>query len=750
MTPSEKLQFARNAFANKEAHVQNKEALFADWAIAFALSAATESAPLQKDVLADSLSFVHRVLIESRTKLAQPRVSPALLVAAICRVTILLPPSPDLDSLSAETDAILSLLRNKFSLRVFSRTPIDVAVSLAIDACAALSSHPSSDTLSLLVLHVLEMTRISLSANQSQKKVFQLFVSKLLVQILKLRNALISADKFKDSAVAVVIDDILTSVLFHKEHIPEYLGALQVISGKSHADESVVNWCKSIVDNITLGKSKGKASYPKLLFETIFEYSSDLGVRSCVLTAMPYLLNLFICARKKYLKEQDSNLSFSVDFEFFITLFAILSSSVLAPNNSGKKAANSLSQQNFHEAVANLIDLDIICNDKRESDCGVLGSMIRILVDQDVYKATQDQVSKVQLATLKEINELFVFALSNVTAAKHGAIFDVLGALMTVEHGIVMDSLKTLWVYLIMPHQDSKISAISFVSLLLEILTKSRETELFLIYCFDAVRGVSANEIEAFSLAISKTLPAQIPHILSMLIRLFVSSEIIDNDASDGVNSLRRRRINSPNPLFIMQDAEITIPEYVHVLSEFISRLVKTGISKITPAQNLNEQFQQELDMLFEQVIMKLINSDRVISPSSKKRTLESVDINDSAVHGLSMLLAIIQSSEQFWKRKIRTEFIFSLAKKFISESDSAKKLLTVQIALFHAECVASNSLDPKSEKSCVDLVTLVLDNVDFTKLNDKASWNGNIVDLNVNNLGVAIWASLLDHVVPV
>ncbi|ORY42217.1 hypothetical protein BCR33DRAFT_739249 [Rhizoclosmatium globosum] len=631
-------------------------------------------------------------------------------------------------SLADDLRHVLLLFTEKTKLR----PTIDQDTSLAAEICLLITALDLNSVDS----HVLALADTILSSclntyksHNNQKKAFQLYLSKLLDPTLSFRQFLMrervslerndATSKALISSINTTIHTLLDTSLFHKEHMPEYVAALQiVVAPPKSASTALSSQCSGIIHTLK-SKDSAKASYPKLLFDRLLELSKD-GPQEHVITMFPHLLASFIVSRKRHAKLQDSNLVFSVDFASFLTLLSILVHSTAAAS------------KDFTDSVKNLMLLDSQWSSLGSLSSSVIGNLVRVLVEHDVYKATQDNVSKQQLSAFKDLNSVLVQIVGGLSGSDRGVVFDVLGALMQIDHSVVVDSIDALWIYLVVmievshshqqPDTKSRASALQFTLLLLQTLTQSRELESFFTQCFNALSEFSQSDLtgsilledaflKALSTAVSKTLPAQLPHLLTFLTHQFFSTPEEDDEPAQ-----KRRATEAPT----------TSPQ---ILSPFLSQS-KSSLHSCTsseiwypksrkrrsPPRAIRRRSRRTLP------IRHRPHNPIPTTPTTSKRPRQDPSLAQE--HGFTLLLALMQSSEDFWKRNVSTEFIISVVGASLSDSDLIT-LMKVRVSLFHAECVASNSLDPRMEGETASLVTMALERVQTVMARGKGKGDG-------------------------
>ncbi|KAJ3225992.1 hypothetical protein HDU81_007551 [Chytriomyces hyalinus] len=753
------LPFAMSAWKDSRLRLYGKENLFVDWA----LWATNQSIEQMKGTSADSsvqskltfecLSFLLTVLnaaVAAKSMLSPPRTQFAHILSGLFLVS-----SQCDEKLLSVAISCFECVRVKKSLRVLHRPSLDAEIVLIKDACEALMSQ--TEQVSGLALPVMLHTQLSLVANTNQKKVFQLVNSKLLTPLILLHNKFtMSKDNhLSTSEVQTVCLNMIQHNIFHKEHMSEFVAVLQHFVGNVSHESSLEVACANILKALHGdAKSKAKTSYPKQFFDQLCE---SIKKSNSIVFIFPDLLNAFIESRRKHVKVQDANLVFSPDFAFFLVLFTLLLDSAKPSQNAAKLP--------FSKSIHHLIESEYAVWNVERTQNSITAQLIRVVVDKEVYQATQDQVSTMQLAMFKSLSQEVVGNLAHLDESKRGIVFNILGALVRIDHSIVMDSMNPVWPLLALPGKDSEASAIDLTTLLFETLTKSRELEIIVTHFLswaqklgDPKPSILTHDriLETFSKCVSKTLPAQIPALFDVFLREFYPSEM--QSGEEGIDasahpSRRRRMDTSFSPL---PEATVVIPQHTHILTQWLRCLINAGSSRVASSKNLIDAFESRQGILFDHILTHLIHvGPNVESTTTKKRSRSSIASHSEHLpNGLNLLLTIMKSSDAFWKAKISTAFILQLvqqASPFTIEHAEypVEKLLKVRIALFHAECVASSSMDPRLETRCADLITIVL-NEFVPAVDSEARWNGTIRELTTENYGVPVYAALFDHLVPI
>ncbi|KAJ3264472.1 hypothetical protein HDU77_008489 [Chytriomyces hyalinus] len=755
------LPFAMSAWTDSRLRLHGKENLFVDWAL-WATNQSLEQMKggsadpsAQSKLTSECFSFLLTVLnaaVAAKSMLSPPRTQFAHILSGVFLVSHLCD-----EKLLSVAISCFECVRVKKPLRVLHRPSLDAEIVLIKDACEALMSQ--TEQVSRLALPVMLHTQLSLVANTNQKKVFQLVNSKLLTPLILLHNKFTTSkdNHSSTSEVQAVCLNMIQHNIFHKEHMSEFVAVLQHLVGNASQESSLEAGCANILKALHGdAKSKAKTSYPKQFFDQLCE---SIKKSRSIVFIFPDLLNAFIESRRKHVKVQDANLVFSPDFAFFLVLFTLLLDSAKAsPNQNAAKIPFSKSIHHLIESEYDVWNIERMQN-------SITAQLIRVVVDRDVYQATQDQVSTMQLAMFKSLSQEVVGILAHLDESKRGIVFHILGALVRIDHSIVMESMDPVWPLLALPGKDSEVSAIDLTTLLFETLTKSRELEIIVTHFLTSAQNLGGSKpsilthdriLETLSKCVSKTLPAQIPALFDVLLREFYPSEM--QSGEEGIDasahpSRRRRMDTSFSPL---PEATVVIPPHTHILTQWLRCLINSGSSRVATSKNLVDAFESRLGILFDHILTHLIHMGSDIeNATTKKRNHSSiVSHSEHLPNGLNLLLTIMKSSDAFWKAKISTAFILQLVQQpspfTIDHAEyPVERLLKVRIALFHAECVASSSMDPRMETRCADLITIVL-NEFVPSVDSEARWNGTIRELTTENYGVPVYAALFDHLVPI
>ncbi|KAJ3383976.1 hypothetical protein HDU84_003252 [Entophlyctis sp. JEL0112] len=670
------------------------------------------------------------------------------------------------------------LLRSSKKLRQLAQTSLEQAALLCVEACettsAVLARLPSQTILSFAADVLLETSSVIHTVANS-KKTFQTVVSKLLAPLMKLNDFVISQcsnsnSKFSDlERLESALDQLISSTIFHKDQILDYISALQVVVGKpqnTKDSNSFALWCLKIASNIGRNKTM-KASYQMQFFDQVAELLKAENCE-CFLSTLPHLLELFIKSRKLHMKSHDSNFSFNVDFAVFLVLFSLVISS---------DANISKTQEvQLPDMLLKLAESRALGNERRAS---AISGMVKVLAKMEVYRATQDEVSRMQFWALETICAAFVRFLVEPQSSKtqeyfESITFEIATSLLEIEHSIVADSMEDLMSTAVLPRQKTRRSALQFAICLMNSLSRSRELETFFEQVFRSLKNSiiencgtcvfldkaflkefvlvspfmnrlidALRELLRFSSSVSKTLPTQITNLLAICVSHFQST------MHEFSGRYHRDEKQSSNKLKFL------------VLSAFVSHIVPRAAEVFAKSftKTASEALEASLDDIFTKVVAPLVQTETDDATKDGKRKSDWIsnwtdtDFNLSIV-GLEILLVLMQSSPSFWRRNIQTQFVLSLirANKTQASESWSCRFLKVRISLLHAESLASSSLDPKVEPGCVELVEEVFDWVwpNVIQPEISSTWDGQASSLDRNSFGVAVWACISDHLIPI
>ncbi|KAJ3344718.1 hypothetical protein HDU83_004918 [Entophlyctis luteolus] len=538
------------------------------------------------------------------------------------------------------------LLRSSKKLRQLAQTSLEQAALLCVEACettsAVLARLPSQTILSFAADVLLETSSVIHTVANS-KKTFQTVVSKLLAPLMKLNDFVISQcsnsnSKFGDlERLESALDQLISSTIFHKDQMLDYISALQVVVGKpqnTKDSNSFALWCLKIASNIGRNKTM-KASYQMQFFDQVAGLLKAENCE-CFLSTLPHLLELFIKSRKLHMKSHDSNFSFNVDFAVFLVLFSLVISS--------DANISETQEVQLPDMLLKLAESRALGNERRAS---AISGMVKVLAKMEVYRATQDEVSRMQFWVLETICAAFVRFLVEPQTSKtqesfESITFEIATSLLEIEHSIVADSMEDLMstavlvifsfitrvsqLLLFKPRQKTRRSALQFAICLMNSLSRSRELETFFEQVF---------------------------------------------------RSLKNRIIENCGTCVFLD--KVFLKEFV-LVSPFMNRLIDAL------RELLSEALEASLDDIFTKVVAPLVQT----------------------------------------------------------ETDDATK--------DGKQSLASSSLDPKVEPGCVELVEEVFDWVwpNVIQPEISSTWDGQVSSLDRNSFGVAVWACISDHLIPI
>lgn len=183
--------------------------------------------------------------------------------------------------------------------------------------------------------------------------------------------------------------------------------------------------------------------------------------------------------------------------------------------------------------------------------------------------------------------------------------------------------------------------------------------------------------------------------------------------------------------------------------------------------------FDSLADGLYEKYIYPMLCQFEADGVKSKSRDLVSRS-RDVLYPALSLHFALMEASDLYWEKHVNSSWVVKMLalSKAAAKVDSRVALLKVclrlvsqprlinslwiqislqnKISLYHVDRIASTTTDPSLEPHCTDVIGTVLNDMDFDSPDMTAEWDGHWPDLTPENLVVANWYSLTDHIAAV
>ncbi|RKO86495.1 hypothetical protein BDK51DRAFT_26381, partial [Blyttiomyces helicus] len=473
LPPQEKLAFARRIWTSKDLYVPAKDELLLDWLASALLKSIPKiprasSTSLGEDpwLSLDHWGFFELLLTHFSAKRALSTAAGPLAPRAHSSApTLKTPLVPIFSGLlgalardpftSSNTRKWVDLVRVASKCLVILltdltdvlRPSIENHMTLCGDALGALlrllrapggNSEELSESLGTIAYRILRIYHTAMTMYPNQKKIFSFTVSKLVHPLLVL-DPLVAAKAGSISTTVradlqSITKDLLEHGLFHHEHDAEFVAVLQHVPQKAAAP----------------GAAKAKdviLSYPHQLFDEIAKITkagAPVEEVHLVAVSLPTLLEHFISARAKNTRATPASPTFSPEFAFYLRLHHI--------------AEDYLNQllTSPSPALKDFLRLAV--------------DLLRILQIHDVYRATNDQVSIMQLEFLKALNRTFVDIAKAIPGHNWGAM-----AFHFVDK----------------PPTETRDEAILLTRDLLKTFTRSRQLDILLESFLEAVRGSS-------------------------------------------------------------------------------------------------------------------------------------------------------------------------------------------------------------------------------------------------------------------
>ncbi|KAJ3329321.1 rRNA primary transcript metabolism protein [Blyttiomyces sp. JEL0837] len=568
-------------------------------------------------------------------------------------------------------------------------------------------------------------------SNANQKKVFTLTLTKLLQPSLTILLSIRQSTGFLPAEIADQLHILVKQGLFHKEHLLEFASVLQQMSTSLDKDGKGDS-----------GKGKKEvAAYPKQLFDRFeaFSKDSDVDVRRAGFFAYGMLMDSFIEARRKHLRNYDSNVTFSPDFTFFRVLLRWIKQAL---QSSGEEQETI---ELWRELVAMLV----------------------VLQKHDVYKATQDEVSKKQLVILKD---LFSFSMKwgQNHSGSQGIVYRFWSALIPLEYTIITSSLQTLWPWILSPLPSDRDDAVSFLVSLVQTFSKSRQLDDFLDQLIEQLTTMDLDELkqstiyenafaDAFAGHISQTLPSQTIVIINRL-----ATQLTNSSEEGNPTTHKDRRVKVDSGVMATQANDVDVSALANKVSIGVISMLFTKCAesmRVLPTQK--ESFENMADTVllrFVKPVYAYFEGSAVgdaVDFGKRKRKSEAWDQDlptGLLAAAMSVHLGLMEASHEFWVRNVATDSVLEMLRVTEAHAsvDPVVAFLRIEMALFHADRVASTSVDPRNEAGCSDIVNVVMNSMTRIAQMPSSSWDRSVLKISEANLSLAIWCSILDHISPI
>ncbi|KAJ3300507.1 hypothetical protein HK104_011013 [Borealophlyctis nickersoniae] len=604
---------------------------------------------------------------------------------------------------------------------------------------------------------VLEIVRKVQGQYPNQKKIFTHTVNKFLLPLVTLRHLISNTTVLTpplQPRMQELIGKLLKQGLFHHEHIPEFVMVLQQLGTKKAGS----------------GRGKDTMSYPSQLFQKIQEITEEartvddaligrsIGPRkllvptalpSPVMEYFPLLCNHFFVSHATARNKPPPSLTFSPEFAFFNYLHDTVS----------RTSTNLVSQvSSGNTAVAGQLDRALV----------IMASLLEQLHVHDIYRATNDEVSKNQLEFFGELSRGLVEVAGKISGEYHATIFRSWRILLSLDYTVIQSRMDELWAFIIIPHARAKTDAIELVCALTTTFTKSRQLDAYVTGILEAVRRFgllddvdraledssvfSTDSLAEYSTCVSQLLPAQVVSIVKILKQELTRFAVPPLQLQDDTPR-KKRKVTSKNAENVGAESSITssttaIPKGAHLPTTLLSLTIRHA--HIITTQGQRAVFESLADGLHAEFIVPILTQPEGLGKTKSRHLKERG--RELVVPALSLHLALMEASDGYWQRNVSTEWVEKLMRvvKAVSAVEPRVALLKNKIALYHVDRTASGMIDPTTEPGCSRIVTGVLEDVGFNVVDTNVEWDRNLAHLDDNNLIVANWCSVMDHIAAV
>ncbi|KAH6576521.1 hypothetical protein BASA60_004516 [Batrachochytrium salamandrivorans] len=583
------------------------------------------------------------------------------------------------------------------SVDQLSQLSLDVLHTLNSLADASL---PVSQTLWDYSFDILTKTQYEQKLSSNQRKILSFSTQKLLpVQIL-LRYCLLhnSTPILSDASTLQFMAWFLSQTkhtVFHADHMLEY--GQMLIDLQSRRIHSGTGDASAALDQ-KQGIKEILTSYPRTLLDSLGSMvnSSEPSVeginrnRSAALEAIPII---FKCFCSSFIERGKQDLHSSVIFSLFEELYRLVFTFTPKPHS------NSLASQPTAS----------------KSDLTMLGELLAVLLESDIFRPTGDVKSKAQRLLLVEIFDTLLTLAQSLKpkSEEHSPILFSWVQLIQLDFSIVADKISDMWQFVLLPKGPSSELAIDFSVILIDMFVKSRELDIMLknVLMFfrmtPSLHGKNLKKISLLSVrcvavlesVIRKMLPAQ-----SMALLIQFQEELFEHYSANHLNALdsatsqsakKRKTVSGAHSSAVVLDARLVI-DLICVCLEHSST-----------------------DNISQEVILEVYSRffHNYIGPYMDMAKLTTMDGFDQIVKyrlcpALKLHSTLIRISHTYWERHVSDKAVGKQFKRIgnIAAICSDLQGWMTKIACSHVSRAVGVSSAPAAETGCRDISHRLLD----------------------------------------
>ncbi|KAJ3010681.1 rRNA primary transcript metabolism protein [Thoreauomyces humboldtii] len=356
----------------------------------------------------------------------------------------------------------------------------------------------------------------------------------------------------------------------------------------------------------------------------------------------------------------------------------------------------------------------------------------------DIYRATNDEVSKQQLKVFEDIDAALLTMAPTATGPVQVEIIRGWRALLLLDHTIIADQMSKFWPYVLLSAPEARSEAVLFCCALLRTFTKARQLDTLILSWLQAVRD-QQNEgsvdgaqllpictvscLQEFSQSIRALLPAQVV-VLVESIRGILIEHHLPSAQTEPARKKRKMRKAGKQQNGMQGSAELPITFLCLIVQHAqVSVGQRAAVDKI-------------IDELFSAFIEPILAA-----------CCAGTDAGPATFPALSLHLSLLRYAPSYWTRHSNTIGMISLIEAAgSSEEDVKTTYIKNEIALCHLDRVASTTVDPVSTPGCSELAAAVLKTLLSNAPDFGASWDLRLSALDETNISVASWISVAEH----
>ncbi|KAI8923694.1 Urb2/Npa2 family-domain-containing protein [Entophlyctis helioformis] len=676
----------------------------------------------------------------------QLKVPLAPLFAAVARA------SPDQASIQ-----LLPLARTVFglttgSLAAVARISTDQLASLGLEIAQCLlsriaGSQPLSPALWDYAIGILEKMQQEQVKSPHQKKIFTFAVQKQVPVLIQLRYAVLAAElaeergglsKSQTESFVALFTSIIEDVVLHSDHLSEFASVLQQIASRRSNSAPGVASAKppsAAAAAAEVPPSNVNAGYPRALLDTLKSLAQSANTRPALVAALPSLFRSFCLAFRSRGK---ASLFVPTAFGMFAEKHRILLLPVQAVGSTAdadgaakKRSAKRKAKSGDQPAEPLMSAASAI---QSQSELSSLGQLLRLLVDFDIFRAGNDDISVAQRAYLEQLTEVFAAWLH----------------LLRLDYTLIADNLEDVWRLVFVPHGPSRAAAVDLAVDLLSVFVKSRQLDSMLRVVLECARQTPFCDqlrntcllddrwMSAFGGFISSILSAQSIAIIQLLMDEMYASYGVDVGSSaaavapaspDASQLKKKRKTAKPNG-----DASVAsaTPASLQIRdSRLIVDLLCTCLVHASPSDAQHAALLAQINGFYDGYVAPCLELAKSHAGSDDMAIL----VERRICPALQLHWTLIRISQDYWSAHVSSEAVAKMQKRFkkLLPTYPALQPWMIRIVCSHATRLVSISANPADEQDCRSIIHKLLDSVSLSDMST-----------STDELLVASWQAIL------